>query len=45
MLLITQDNNLTYDILSLNVIGSDNGYPVRVMYVGSDGSLKESFLA
>lgn len=44
MLLITQDYNLTRDILQLNEMGSNKGYPVRVMRITGGGELAESRL-
>lgn len=42
MVLITQDRNLTYDILRLNELKSSDGNPVRVFRITSNGDLMES---
>lgn len=44
LLLITQDQGLTHDILQLNGVRSSNGYPVKVMHITKQGKLEESEL-
>ena len=44
LLLITQDQGLTHDILQLNGLRSSDGYPVKVMHITRYGKLEESEL-